>query len=546
VAVEREFRFHKNDTIGAPAAEDDHEFLDECFVDTGDLALLLDDTERRVIVLGRTGSGKSALVTHMASLHPDRVILMNPSELALTYISNSTILGFFAGLGINLDPFYKLLWRHVFTVEILNRLFYQYTPSAQDSLWDKLRAAFSGAGRDDKEMKQAVDYLESWGEKFWNETELRVKEITSKMESDLESSLATTVGTGAASVGVGVRAGSHLSEEQKAEVIDRAQRVVASAQVADLTKVGKLLGKVLSDKQKSYYVVVDSLDEDWVEAQLKYKLIRGLILTAREFIRIPNAKVIIVLRRDLIDRVFKLTRDAGFQEEKYQGLYLPLEWSKQNILQMLDLRVGKMVRRRYTKQPVSYADLLPANYDGCPIGDYIAKVATRPRDVIALFNTCIEVATDETRLSPHEFSQALHQYSRSRLRALADEWAADYPLLLEFIDVLRNRTASFKAGGITSEQLQDVCLNGVISNADGRGVLFEMASSLIDGIGSVDTFRSTLLQVFYRVGLVGLKVSPHEAAYWSHDTSQALALNQIDLSTSVCVAPKYAIALHVR
>lgn len=545
MAHENVFRFHKNDTVGAPAAEDDHEFLDECFVDTGDLSLLLNNEERRVIVLGRTGSGKSALVTRMARLHPDRVIVMNPNELALTYISNSTILSYFAGLGINLDPFYKLLWRHVFTVEILNRLFYQQAPAAQDSLWDKLRGVFSGTSRDDKEMKQAVDYLESWGEKFWNETELRVREITSKFESDLESSLNTAVGAGGIKATGELRAGEHLSEEQRAEVVDRAQRVVASAQVADLNKVGKLLGKVLTDEQKSYYIVVDALDEDWVETQLKYKLIRGLILTAREFIKIQNAKVVIVLRRDLIDRVFKLTRDPGFQEEKYQGLYLPLEWSKPDILQILDRRVRMMVSRRYTKQPVSYADLLPRTYDRIPINDYIFRVASRPRDVVALFNTCIQAGIDETRLSKHEFRQALQQYSRSRLRALGDEWAADYPMLLEFIDVLKNRPSSFKAVTITRKEIEDLCLEVVIANPEGRGVLFNLASSLVNGVGSSDMFKSTLLQIFYRVGLVGLKVSPAEPAYWSHDTSISVGLKQIDDDTSICVAPKYSIALNV-
>ena len=52
------FRFSKNDTIGAPAAEDDHEYLQTCFVDTGDLSLLADTSDRRILLLGRTGTGK--------------------------------------------------------------------------------------------------------------------------------------------------------------------------------------------------------------------------------------------------------------------------------------------------------------------------------------------------------------------------------------------------------------------------------------------------------------------------------------------------------
>jgi hypothetical protein len=541
-----QFRFHKNDAIGAPAAEDDGEYLQTCFVDTGDLSLLLDNSDRRVILLGRTGSGKSALVTRMADDHGDRVIVIRPDELALTYISNSTILNYFSDLGINLDPFYKLLWRHVFTVEILTRLFEQKVPTSTDSLWDRLRAVFPGPSKEDKEMKEAVDYLESWGKKFWNETEFRVKEITSKIESDLENSLTATIGSNAAKIGAGGKSSIRLSEEQTAEVLGRAQRVVASAQVADLTRVGKLLGKVLGDEQKSFYIVIDALDEDWVEAKLKYKLIRGLVLTAREFIQIPNAKIVIVLRRDLIDRVFRLTRDAGFQEEKYQGLYLPLEWTKKDILELLDLRVKRMVSRRYTKQPVSYKDLLPSLYGGTQIGDYVFQIADRPRDVIALFNICIQLGVDETRLSTHAFNKAVDQYSRSRLNALADEWAADFPLLLDFAEVLRNRPPSFKVATMSSRSLEEICLDTVIAHPDGKGLLFEFASSLVDNVGSVDAFRETLLQVFYRVGLVGLKTSPDATAHWSHDTTLSLVPEQIDLDTSVCVAPKYAVALHIR
>ena len=50
----------------------------------------------------------------------------------------------------------------------------------------------------------------------------------------------------------------------------------------------------------------------------------ALMQTARDFNEVRYAKVVIALRRDLIERVFRLARDSGFQEEKYQSLYLPL------------------------------------------------------------------------------------------------------------------------------------------------------------------------------------------------------------------------------
>ena len=75
----------------------------------------------------------------------------------------------------------------------------------------------------------------------------------------------------------------------------------------------------------------------------------ALIQNARDFIKVKNAKLIVALRRDLIERVFRITRESGFQEEKYQSFYLPLTWSKAQILEVLDRRINQLVKRAYTK-----------------------------------------------------------------------------------------------------------------------------------------------------------------------------------------------------
>ena len=54
--------FRRNSDIGAPDAEADDLFLSHCFTDTGDLATLLDCQNPKCLVLGRTGSGKTALL----------------------------------------------------------------------------------------------------------------------------------------------------------------------------------------------------------------------------------------------------------------------------------------------------------------------------------------------------------------------------------------------------------------------------------------------------------------------------------------------------
>lgn len=121
--MSKKFIFRSNQIIGAAAAEQDGAFLSQCFIDTGDLAILCDCEDPRRILVGRTGAGKSALISRLAELD-DRVIQIQPESLSLAYIANSNILRFFTEAGVKLDIFYRLLWRHILCVEILKKRFH--------------------------------------------------------------------------------------------------------------------------------------------------------------------------------------------------------------------------------------------------------------------------------------------------------------------------------------------------------------------------------------------------------------------------------------
>ncbi len=78
------YRFRSHDHIGAADAESDQSFLRGCFVDTGEIDLLLDCGDHRRIVLGRTGAGKTALLTHVSE-KAQGVINIKPESLALAF-----------------------------------------------------------------------------------------------------------------------------------------------------------------------------------------------------------------------------------------------------------------------------------------------------------------------------------------------------------------------------------------------------------------------------------------------------------------------------
>ena len=540
-----EFKFRKTDTIGTASAEDDLEFLQTCFVETDEYEVLKDKGDIRQIVLGRTGSGKSALFEYLKLEHADRVISIEPQELALTHVSNSSVIKYFSDLGVNLDPFYKLLWRHVLTVEVLRKHFESHTNDEKGSPWKYIIERFSNQTREDKDAKQAVQYLKEWGEKFWEETEYRVKEITTKMENDLTNQfgldLKTKVLTGKASS----QKKSLLSDEEKIEVQNRGQQVVSKAQVQDLSKVRGLLESVLPDRQKYYYVLIDRLDENWVEEGLRYRLIMALLDSVKEISRVPNVKVLVAIRRDLLDSVFRLVREAGagFQEEKYQSLYLPLQWSDKKIIEILDKRVDALVARRYEKRrQVTHRDLLPKTIDKIPIRKFIADRATRPRDVISFFNKCIEAAEGKPRVNVDTLKRAEGEYSRQRLRALGDEWSADYPGLLDFVTILKKRPPSFVLSQVIYNDISELCLKLVIEydhTAKDSGILRGQARNVADGLVEVNDFKRTLFEVFYKIGLVGLKLESFQSASWVDELGQGVSTSEINDSTGVVVHPTY-------
>ncbi|WP_242396235.1 P-loop ATPase, Sll1717 family [Anaeromyxobacter oryzisoli] len=522
------FRFKRLDRIGVPDAGEDREFLEHCFVDTEDVEALLDCGDSRRVVVGGTGCGKTALLDRLSRTHV-RVLTIAPESLALAHITNSTILKYLLSLGVKLDIFFKLLWRHVFTVEILRSHFGVYSEADQVSFLQKVRTLF------DVKHRRAVKYLEEWGRTFWKETDYRIKELTTKLEREISGSINSKV------PGVSFTASDahKLTQQQIQEVVERAQVVVNQVQIRELSEVLEMLDAVLDDPQKPYYVLIDRLDENWIEDRFRYLLVRALLETVRDFRKVRNAKIVVALRRDLIDRVFKLTRDAGFQQEKYESIYLRLDWSERELVELLRARLGYLLKKRGVRDVPDVSDLLPKYIDQLPALEYIvSRTLRRPRDAIQFMNCCIEQAIDRSAISVDNVRQAEGVYSPARLRAIADEWAADYPTLLRHIGILKNRQALFPLEEISDSDVAESCLRFAISDeASPPCPLGAAALATANGLVSPSVFRAMALDVFYRTGIIGLKLEKHEGIEWAYAGHKSISSAEQEL-------PGVRVAIH--
>ena len=538
MSKDEKFRFRKLDTIGAAAAEDDASFLNDCYINTGAMETLRNCQDPRRIVVGRTGAGKSALLLQLSELE-DRCIEVRPESLALSYISNSNILQFFAELGVQLDIFFRLLWRHVFTVEILKHHFNVENETASRNVIQRLLDAVTG----DKNHKKAIEYLQQWGRSFWQETEYRIKEVTTTLEKSLKASAAGKIEES----GFNVEGARSLTTEQKADLVNRAQSVVNAVQIRELSEILDLVKDVLIDEQKRYYIVLDRLDENWVEERLRYRLIRALIETVKDFARIQHAKIVPAIRLDLLERVFRLTRDSGFQEEKYESLYLPLDWSRAQLVSVLNSRVNRLIRSRYTSESVRFEDILPKRIDGQSAVDYIIeRTMMRPRDAIVFLNYCIQRSADKPTLSVQVIKEAEGEYSRERLRSLADEWSSDFPNLMEIVPILNDMPKQFIASDLTDPECQERSLQLLVSGNEKRDEIWVLCEKLVSQEIRLTDFKREILYVMYRIGIVGLRVGESERYVWAINGKRSITRGELLIQCKVKVHPMFWRVLHLR
>lgn len=527
--------FRKHDSIGVADAIADREYLKTCFVDNGTLSILADCHKPQCIITGRTGAGKTALLQQLAG-SAEHVIQLAPDALALSYVSDSAILRFITELGVNLDLFYRLLWRHVFVVELIRE---NYNIINKDT-WSRYISRLMNLIQGNTPKTEALEYLLRYGESYWLDSDKRVKEVTETLEHDLTNGIETNVDIRLAEfvtsrAGISQSRQNKLSSEQKIEVRQIGQQIVDKVQMRKLSRVMSVLNEdILDNKQKTFYITIDHLDEGWVVGDIRYPLIRALIETAKDFNhKIQNVKIILALRTDLLDRIFRYSRDPGYQEEKYQSLYLPISWSKVDLIKLLDQRIARLVREQYTTAQVSLRDIMPNSIHGNNSVEYILdRTLMRPRDAIAFINDCISHAEGKASLTATVISDAEEKYSESRLRALADEWSGIYSDLIELCLLLRGYPRKFPASRFIDNTVDHLLSILVKSNIDSSGQIYRLAEEYFEADDPTG-FANRVIRILYRVGLIGVK-RPAREINWSF-LGQELSREEIDSQDTISI-----------
>ena len=423
--------------------------------------------------------------------------------MAMNFIHNSETLVFFDEVGVNLDPFYQTLWRHVVCVEII---IYHYQVRNRNH-WEQVLQTIRDLVRKDPAKSKALEYLDEWSGTFWQERQEKMQGVVEKYERAL------TGNAGIEQLGVRVEGGAaaRLSQETRKEIIDRSRKVVPQDQMRHLTEVMTVIEQhILSDKQKKFYVVIDQLDENWVEGDFRYRLIRALIETIKSWTKVANMKLIVALRTDLIDRVYERTKSEGFQREKYEDYEIPMEWTKPALLTLVERRIGQLCKRQYTKAGVAFYDLFSARVDPRePTFEYLVeRTQYRPRDLITFVNEILRgmkgTIIDRTqKIAAKTIREGEVNYSRKRLDALCDEWATEHPSLRMLLRLLENGPRQVAKSNIGDDRIQAVIIR--LLELDNQDSVVAAAQQYLAGDIKEDVWLDVAIETLYRTGAIGIK-----------------------------------------
>lgn len=565
------FRFRRGDTVGAADADNDRQFLESCFVDNGDATVLLNCANPKCIVVGRTGSGKTSLLLEVekrAEGHTERI---SPESLSLNHIANSDTVRILSDLGVNLDPFFRLLWRHVLALQILQHIRPVTEAERSKGLWVWVGRFL----REDKSTvqkaarhKRVVEFIEKHGGKeFWGDVSQRVESMVNRFEQEIDHQSERNAGVSAGMESDLLKASAKFGETKKrndkikvvSEVtIDERQRfqnVLNEMHLKELDGILDLVAEVMEDAGRNVYVIIDRLDLQWADESIRFRLIRALIDTAIAFAPVARVKIILAMRIDLIERVYRDARhEPGTQSEKVKDYCLTLMWDPTTLEKMLNERVNKLCSDRYapnytvTLTDITNERMRKGRRHGAKTLEFIIqRTWLRPRDLIDFFNSCIERSAGNPKISDDTVLEAEGEYSRNRLRSLAEEWQLEYPFLDDALSrLLREKDRRFRLNTVSDNDLCEWVAHTLTRGERDGDRLRAIAKSLDQSETSFDNARVELAAAFYKIGSVGVQNDESEKPQWATNLSYSLSPSEIHQSSYLYVHPGLWKALGIK
>ncbi len=529
-------QFDEKTRIGKNSAETDDEFLINCFIQHPSYGIISDLDQPKMLLAGSTGTGKTALLKHIEHIQKNsRTIEL--SEMAMNYIANSDALSFLRSIGVDLNPFYNLMWKHTICLEFIRLRFGVKDERGSIEAFQKIKDFFSGNDR-----KKALKYLADWSDKFWIEMDENVIELTKTAEENVKAELGADFEKFKSNAGYA----RQLSDERKLLLQRRARNFINPRMLSELSDVISCLKEYREGYDAIYYLMIDGLDENWVDSSIKYELIQNLIETLKNLRRIMSLKIIISIRFDIIEKISRENPSGVFQSEKYDDYIQKIIWTKDELKSLVNKRIGYLFNHKYSSNTVSFEEIFTSKVRKQDPFEYIVeRTLNRPRDIIIFVNLCLERAKGSVAVNESSIISAEEVYSSNRRSALVDEWISAFPTIDALLSIIDNRKESFEFSElIESNSFEELALKICEKDSyktDSIYELIEMATDSDSNLKLEDILRE-VSERLYLCGAIGLKIEKTSSWQWFHKTHNFISKGSITEKTKMKIHPMLHIA----
>ncbi|MFE9445903.1 P-loop ATPase, Sll1717 family [Streptomyces sp. NPDC006602] len=434
---------------------------------------------RKMLIIGRKGSGKSAVCMRLMADGTDRPgrVLVTPDDAAGEQLRRFELEGL-PGASAK-----ALIWRYVFALHAARFL----VAHAEDA-HDRRPAAVRALRR----------FLKKNGE-LPDASGAQLGSRLAQSARGLQTSLSLEA--------FGVKAGLDLAQSPSEGAHAGGQLEVVERGVAQaFAELG------CDTAHEPLLLMVDQLEQVWSAEPDSDSMVIGLLLAARHGASVYGrfARFLLFLRSDIYD---SLSFGEG---DKYRGDELRISWTRQALRDLAMARARASAGPELTEQRL-WREVFPPEVDGEEIAEYLfRRCLPRPRDAIQFLNRCLDTAREtpgRDRITEADVRQAGRLFSAWKLKDLSQEYLVAHPFLANLFPLFQN------AGYVVTRAVLTERFEGARETLHGR---FPAYAGTLTPTGIVD--------VLHAVGFLGVRrgndvvfagddalpAQPHETEFHIH------------------------------
>ncbi|SFQ06844.1 hypothetical protein SAMN04488047_1311 [Tranquillimonas alkanivorans] len=343
--------------------------------------------------------------------------------MAMSHIANSDAVQFMRGIGVDMSIFFQSLWKQVLCIEYIKLILKADDKDKFRFVAKKLIDFVKVDGRREKLERFVGDHEHQ----FWNTVDENIIEITDALETSVNASLGAEVQKFHARAGYA----RGLSSEKKVQLQQRARKFVDGKMIAELGQVISILSEYTRQRQDKYFIIIDQLDEPWVDDSVKYQLIQALFEGVKGLQKLRNFKVVVALRNDVYERMVREAPTSQAQIEKYNDHIVRLKWSKEQLWELTEKRINHLFKWKYSSENVHFDHIFKQRVDmRTSTWNYmVERTLMRPRDIINFVNATLQQSEGKSSVSKADLLKGEHRYSELRLETLRYEWQGTFPAI---------------------------------------------------------------------------------------------------------------------